>query len=72
MIENIIYIEFDKIFCIFDSIYNFNDYKDFKVFMIEIYLNRIFNIFEIMISIFHEFNDNKYFLIIDIIIIFNE
>ena len=51
---------------------NFDDHKDFEILVIGIYLNRVFDIFEVMISIFHEFNDNKYFLIIDIIIAFNE
>ena len=51
---------------------NFNNHKDFKILVIEIYLNKIFDIFEIMILIFHEFDDNKYFLIINIIIIFNK
>ena len=51
---------------------DFGDYKDFEILVIEIYLNRIFGIFEIMISIFHEFDDNKYFLIMNIIIIFNK
>ena len=51
---------------------NFNNYKNFEILMIEIYLNRIFSIFEVMISMFHEFDDNKHFLIMNIIIIFNE
>ena len=51
---------------------NFDDYKDFEILVIEIYLNRIFDIFEIMISMFHEFDDSKYFLIMNIIITFNE
>ena len=51
---------------------NFDDHKDFKILMIEIYLNRIFDIFEVIILIFHEFNDNKHFSIMDIIIIFNK
>ena len=51
---------------------NFDNHKDFEVFMIEIYLNKIFDIFEIMISVFHEFNDNKHFSIMNIIIIFDK
>ena len=51
---------------------DFDDYKDFEILVIGIYLNRIFGIFEVMISILHEFNDSKYFLIMNIIIIFNE
>ena len=51
---------------------NFDDYKDFKILVIEIYLNRIFDIFEIMMSIFHEFDDNKHFSIMNIIITFDE
>ena len=51
---------------------NFDDHKNFEILIIEIYLNRIFDIFEIIISIFHEFDDNKYFLIMNIIIIFNK
>ena len=51
---------------------NFNNHKNFKILIIEIYLNKIFNIFEVIISIFHKFNDNKHFLIINIIIIFDE
>ena len=51
---------------------NFDDYKDFKILVIEIYLNKIFNIFEIIILIFHEFDNNKHFLIMNIIIILNK
>ena len=51
---------------------NFDNYKNFEIFMIEIYLNKIFDIFEVIISMFYEFNDNKHFLIINIIIIFNK
>ena len=51
---------------------NFNNHKDFKILVIEIYLNKIFDIFEIIISIFHEFNDNKHFSIMNILITFNE
>ena len=50
---------------------NFNNHKNFEILVIEIYLNKIFDIFEVIISIFHEFDDNKYFLIMNIIIIFN-
>ena len=48
-----------------------NSYKDFKILIIKIYLNKIFNIFKIIILVFYKFNNNKYLLIIDIIIIFN-
>ena len=54
------------------TIENFDDHKDFKILMIEIYLNRIFDIFEVIILIFHEFDDNKYFSIMNIIITFNK
>jgi len=50
---------------------NFNRHKDFEIFMIGIYLNKIFDIFEVIISIFHEFDDYKYLSIMNIIIIFN-
>ena len=51
---------------------NFDNYKNFKILVIEIYLNKIFNIFEIIISIFHEFDDSKHFSIMNIIITFNK
>ena len=51
---------------------NFNDHKDFEILVIEIYLNKIFDIFEIMISMFHEFDDSKHFSVMDIIITFDE
>ena len=66
----IVYKKFNSVNLII--IKNFNDHKDFKILIIEIYLNRIFDIFEIIISIFHEFNDNKHFSIMDIIITFNK
>ena len=51
---------------------NFNNHKDFEILMIEIYLNKIFDIFEVIILMFYEFDNNKYFLIMNIIIIFNK
>ena len=51
---------------------NFDDHKNFEILMIEIYLNRVFDIFEVIISMFHEFDDNKHFSIMNIIIIFNK
>ena len=50
---------------------NLDYHKDFEIFVIEIYLNRIFDIFKIIISIFHEFDDCKYLSIMNIIIIFD-
>ena len=51
---------------------DFGDYKDFEILVIEIYLNRIFDIFELMMSMFHGFDDSKHFSIVDIIIAFDE
>ena len=51
---------------------NFDNYKNFEILVIEIYLNKIFDIFEVIISIFHEFDNNKHFLIMNIIITFNK
>ena len=51
---------------------DFDNHKNFEILMIEIYLNKIFDIFEVMILIFHEFNDNKHFSIMDIIITFDK
>ena len=50
---------------------NLDYHKDFEIFVIEIYLNKIFDIFKIIILIFHEFDDCKYFSIMNIIIIFD-
>ena len=51
---------------------NFDDHKDFEILVIEIYLNRIFDIFEVMIAMFHEFNDSKHFSIVKVIIAFDK
>ena len=66
----IIYKEFNSMNLII--IKNLDYYKDFEILMIGIYLNKIFDIFEIIISIFHEFDDYKYLSIMNIIIIFDK
>ena len=51
---------------------NFDDHKNFEILVIERYLNRVFSIFEIMMLVFYEFNNNKHFSIMNVIITFDE
>ena len=52
------------------TIENLDRYKDFEIFVIGIYLNRIFDIFEIMTPMFHGFDDCKHLPIMDVVITF--
>ena len=54
------------------TIEDFGGHKDFEVLVIGIYLNRIFDIFEVMTPVLHEFDDSKHFSIMNIIIAFDE
>ena len=54
------------------TIEDFDDHKDFEILVIGIYLNRIFDIFEVVMSVLHGFDDSKHFSIVDIIIAFDE